>query len=141
MILTDDECDLLGHPRLATIIASAIANPDDCRYRLPGSGRGGGNHSFGYDVSRTHLTGNWTRSEVVEWFGPDSAEHVRGKPRRYAIAKPHRNVSITLRRLQKWCESIPDDLRKRIQVAHHHREYRSLVTEAVALSRSTPGAA
>ena len=91
LVLTVDEIDLLrnAHRVIAPIVATS-GMVDHVRSSL----RGGGNGRFSYEVRGGKLTGWWP----TQW-------------------KPEREVSISLTRVRKWADSLPDELRARALVA------------------------
>lgn len=91
LTLTADERELLreAHRVIAPIVATS-GMTEHVRASL----RGGGNGRFSYEVRGGKLTGWWP----TQW-------------------KPEREASITLTRVQKWADSLPDELRARALVA------------------------
>ncbi|QAX92868.1 hypothetical protein KNU39_gp57 [Gordonia phage Mutzi] len=91
LTLTADEVDLLrdAHRIIAPIVATSSMT-DHVRSTMCG----GGNGRFCYEVRGNKLTGWWPS----QW-------------------KPEREASITLTRVRKWADSLPDDLRARALVA------------------------
>ncbi|QFG09693.1 hypothetical protein PBI_PIPP_69 [Gordonia phage Pipp] len=92
LTLTADERELLreAHRVIAPIVANS-GMTDHVRTSMCG----GGNGRFSYQVRGNKLTGWWPS----QWH-----------PNR-------REVSITLTRVQKWADSLPDELRARALVA------------------------
>ncbi|QDF16239.1 hypothetical protein SEA_MALACHAI_66 [Gordonia phage Malachai] len=91
LTLTADERDLLreAHRVIAPIVATS-GMTDHVRTSMSG----GGNGRFSYRVRGNKLTGWWP----TQW-------------------NPERETSITLTRVQKWADSLPDELRARALVA------------------------
>lgn len=91
LVLTADERDLLrdAHRVIAPIVATSDM-ADNVRTTMSS----GGNGRFSHRVRGNRLTGWWP----TQW-------------------KPQREVSITLTRVQKWADSLPDELRARALVA------------------------
>ncbi|QXN74974.1 hypothetical protein SEA_POSH_66 [Gordonia phage Posh] len=91
LVLTVDEIDLLrnAHRVIAPIVATS-GMVEHVRTSLCG----GGNGRFSYEVRGNKLTGWWPN----QW-------------------KPEREVSISLTRVRKWADSLPDELRARALVA------------------------
>ncbi|AOE44010.1 hypothetical protein SEA_DELIAN_70 [Gordonia phage Delian] len=109
LVLTDDERDLLreAHRVIAPIVATS-GMTDHVRTSMSG----GGNGRFSYAVRSNKLTGWWP----TQW-------------------NPEREVSITLTRVQKWADSLPNELRARALVAW--RVYPVNTREIPALYRIT----
>ena len=91
LVLTADERDLLrdAHRVIAPIVATS-----DMADNVRATMSGGGNGRFSHRVRGNRLTGWWPS----QW-------------------KPEREVSITLTRVRKWADSLPDELRARALVA------------------------
>ncbi|MBR7191696.1 hypothetical protein [Gordonia sp. SCSIO 19800] len=116
LTLTADEVDLLREwPRFAE---ACIVSPDGSR-RIRESCASGGGFGRNYEINGGRLIGTWCRYEVVETFGPDARPDLVGRPARLHFNPPHREVSITLSRLQKWADQLPGTFRERAIVLYH----------------------
>ncbi|QLF84207.1 hypothetical protein SEA_PYTHEAS_67 [Gordonia phage Pytheas] len=91
LVLTVDEIDLLRNAH--RVIAPIVATSEMVEHVRTGL-CGGGNGRFSYEVRGNKLTGWWP----TQW-------------------KPEREVSISLTRVRKWADSLPDELRARALVA------------------------
>lgn len=137
VILTDDERDLLREwPRF---VEDVIVDP---AYGVQGireqRGSGGG---FGrnFHVGGNRITATWSHYEVLERYGPNpDRPHLEGTVKHMRIDDPHREVHITLPRLQRWAEQLPDSIRRRAFAARHpdtrdRDELRRIALEAIDL--------
>ncbi|QCG77652.1 hypothetical protein HOV42_gp69 [Gordonia phage Fairfaxidum] len=110
--LTTDERDLLREwPRF---VETCLASPVGAQ-RIRDSRSSGGGFGRNYHIDRGKLIGTWCRYEVVARFtdGPH-----KGQPARLRFDPPHREVSITLTRLQKWADQLPATYRDQAAAFH-----------------------
>ncbi|QDF17165.1 hypothetical protein JZX82_gp70 [Gordonia phage William] len=114
--LTDDERDLLREwPRFAEI---CLVSPDGAR-RIRESCSSGGGFGRNYRIDSGKLIGTWCRYEVAATFGTDARPDLVGQPARLRFDPPHREVSITLARLQRWADQLPATYRDQAAAFHH----------------------
>lgn len=107
-MLTENERDLLR--RIPQYIGHCIADPEDgIEHLKDGYGAGGGG-GFTYQFTKTAIAGQWHEWIPVAWAADDDIRPT-GQPIRWREGELLREVRVSYRRLQQWCESLPDEVR------------------------------
>ncbi|MGY4103452.1 hypothetical protein ACW2Q0_28395 [Nocardia sp. R16R-3T] len=132
---TPAELELLG--QLAHRIGHCIADPDDAIQHLrDGHGCGGG-AGFRYEFTQTAILGHWHEWIPVAWAASDDIRPA-GQPIKWREGALLREARVSYRRLQRWCESLPAEVRA--QALTWWRTYPENTRDLAALIRLTRAA-